>query len=177
VDSQTPFCAHVAGLPRADADIWIAEIVPATVVAVMARRGAADAASTLLRRMPVSHLLATGPGMWLLLADEGVGRPLGELEAELAEVAHLFDQSSGYGFLRLSGGWARRLLQKNIFVDLDTALARDGDVLCSLVGHIAVIAWRMADDSYGIAVPRSYADSFWHALTVSARADTISLGR
>ncbi|KAB2857743.1 MAG: hypothetical protein F9K41_02945 [Sphingopyxis terrae] len=142
-------------------------------VATMAYRGAEDDADTVLasfaRGAPGATVLKTGPGTWLTLCEGS--------HPDLGDAAATFDQGDGFALLKLHGPAAMRVLQKGIFVDLETALAADGDCVSSVIAHINVIAWRASSGTLGVAVPRSFATSFWHWLSAAAAAEGIAVGR
>jgi sarcosine oxidase subunit gamma len=142
-------------------------------VSTMAYRGSEEVAGAALtvfaRSAPGATLLKTGPGTWLTLC-EGPHPGLGDAAAT-------FDHGNGHALLKLHGSAGMRVLQKGIFVDLETALASCGDCVCSVIAHINVIAWRAAPDIVGVAVPRSFAGSFWHWFSVAAAAEGIAVGR
>jgi methylglutamate dehydrogenase subunit D len=143
---------------------------------VMARRGAEDATAERLlafaRDASDATVLHTGPSMWMILCDED-----GAAIPDLDDVATKFAQGDGNAMLRLHGDAALTVLQKGILIDLRTALAANDACVNSVVAHINVTAWRVSSDTFGIAIPRSYAGSFWHWLSTAAAAEGIPLGR
>lgn len=149
---------------------------PAATFVAMAYRGAEAATVERLLTFARDRLdvtvLHTGPGMWLILCD-GDGATIPDLD----DVATLFDQGDGYAMLLLHGDAAMTVLQKGIFIDLRTALATHHSCVNSVIAHINVTAWRVSPDTIGIAVPRSYAGSFWHWLSTAAAAEGILIGR
>lgn len=120
-----------------------------------------------------AHVLHGGPGQWLVIDPQASTDWLDALAAELGDMAELFDQSSGFGVLRMEGGDARRVLQKGLFIDLEAALDEDGKSVASIIAHVSVTVWRLAPDHFGIAVPRSYAGSFWHWFEAATAAEGI----
>jgi methylglutamate dehydrogenase subunit D len=148
---------------------------PASTVVVMARRGAegvtAERLLALARYAPDTTVLHTGPGMWLILCDrDRAAIP------DLDDVSTGFGQGDGYATLWLHGDAALTVLQKGIFIDLRTALAANDSCVSSVIAHINVTAWRVSSDTFGVAVPRSYAGSFWHWLSTVAAAEGILIG-
>ena len=143
------------------------------IVATMAYRGAENetgaALAAFARGAPGTTVLKTGPGTWLTLCEGS--------HPDLGDTAATFDQGDGYALLKLHDPAAMRVLQKGIFVDLETALASDGGCVCSVIAHINVIAWRPSSATLGVAVPRSFAGSFWHWLSAAAAAEGIAVGR
>lgn len=139
----------------------------------MAYGGAEETAGAALaafaKDAPGATVLKTGPGTWLTLW-EGTFVDLGDAAAS-------FDQGDGYALLNLRGAAAMTLLQKGIFVDLGAALASRNACVCSVIAHINVIVWRASSDAVGVAVPRSFAGSFWHWFSTAAAAEGIPIGR
>lgn len=149
---------------------------PVSVAATMAYRGAEGAAGERLsafgRSASDAKILTIGPGTWLILRNKhALALP------NLDDVAVTFDQGDGYALLRMCGTAAITVLQKGIFIDLHSALAADDSCVSSVIAHINVTAWRVSSDTFGVAVPRSYAGSFWHWLSTAAAAEGVPLGR
>ena len=95
-----------------------------------------------------------------------------DIEAELAGLAGsavLIDQGHARAVLTLSGSEARDTLAKGFEIDLHPRAFRPGDAAVTVAAGIAAVLWQIDDrPTYGIAVPRSMADSFWHWFTASA---------
>jgi sarcosine oxidase subunit gamma len=113
-----------------------------------------------------------GPHAWLASSEKhghGFARLLKEAVGDAASVA---DQSSGYAILRVTGPKLRETLAKILPLDLHPRCFVRGDVASTTASHVGATLWRLedADDSpvFEIAVFRSLAASFWHALTDSA---------
>ncbi len=169
-DRDTGFRALVAALPPADGHaLCVAERGDLGLVSVMARPGFESAAAVELARL--AHLVAVGPGNWLGARSGDIA-----VSSEIAGVA-VFDQQAAFAMLEITGGAALLLLQKGVFVDLARHLGDDGASLCSVIARINVVLWRLGSERFLVAVPRSFAASFWHWLTVSAAAEAIGLGR
>lgn len=150
------------------------------IVAVMARHDQSDQTANKLASLPnamISHIIHVGPARWLAFVERVSTSSIGDLQSALHASAHVIDQTGGYGLLELRGRDGRRLLQKGIFVDLAIELAQDGASICSVISHINVVVWNSGTDCLTIAVPRSFASSFWHWLTVSAAAENISISQ
>src|SRR3546814_6292840 len=90
---------------------------------------------------------------------------------ELGDAAATFGQGDGSALLKLHGPAAMLMLQKGFFVDLRSALGAKDSCVCSVVAHVNVIAWNAGSDTYGVAVPRSFAGSFWHWFSCAAAAE------
>lgn len=190
--ATTAFAPLLATLPAGEGGLIVTERSGLGIATVMARAGRQDAlveqARTLYGIVPADGprrvaagdiaFVGTGPGAWLMLAD-GVGPDwAAEAASAFAGVASLFDQSSGYAMLRLSGADAARVLQAGLFLDLHPRAFPPGAAAVSVIAHVGVILWRLdQDDGFEIAVFRSFASSFWHWLTTAAAAMGIVLHR
>ena len=110
----------------------------------------------------------TGPEQWMV---RGLAR-FTDIEADLAGLAGsgvLVDQSHARAVLTLAGGSARDTLAKGFEVDLHPRAFKPGDAAVTVAAGISAILWQIDDrPTYGIAVPRSMAGSFWHWFTASA---------
>jgi len=86
--------------------------------------------------------------------------------------AAVCDQSDGYAVLRLTGPMLRSALSKLIPIDLHSRAFKAGDVASTVAAHMGVTLWRLPDADgalvVDIAVFRSLAGSFWHALAQSS---------
>lgn len=169
-----PFSPHVAKLPVAlNPALTVTEWTEVNACNVMASPPRAHATAVVLGDLPPrTHVLHTGIGQWLVIVRDG---GLGDLTSRLDGLATTFDQSAASGILVFEGYDALRLLQKGVFVDLSRSLDADGGCLVSVIAHVPVTAWRISPERFGLAVPRSYAGSFWHWLEASAAAEAITL--
>src|SRR4051812_34028083 len=152
---------------------------------LLARRGQAHALSGRIQErfgvaLPVGPRRASsgdiafvgvGPGAWLAIHAGGSARAQNEL-ASFADIAAVADQSDGYAVLRLSGSKVREALAKLVSIDLHPNVFTVGSAASTHAAHIGVIFWRVDDGPDGavfeIALYRSFAGSFWHALSLSA---------
>lgn len=179
--SKSAFSSYLQALDTMAGDgVIVGEWTMMGIAAVMAQPGRCDAAGKQLTdfaAMRGAIILNQGPAQWLLIAKQTNDDWQEELAAALDGTAAHFDQSSGYGLLTLSGNTALKLLQKGLFVDLGKALTFDGASVASVIGHVPVIVLRTAPDAFIVAVPRSFAGSFWHWLEAAAAAEPIKLGR
>lgn len=111
-----------------------------------------------------------GPGHWLAIAEHEHGHRFeARLRQSLEGLASVTDQSDARAVLRLSGPRARDTLAKGLPVDLDPRVMRPDAAIVSTIAHIGVMLWQVdTAPTYDLAVPRSYALSFWHWLQASA---------
>ena len=115
----------------------------------------------------------TGPGAWLAMAERGGNAFAAKLMSDLHGVASVSDQSDGYVLIRLTGARVRDALSKLVPIDLHARAFKTGDVASTVASHIGVTLWRPADEPdaghlFEIAMFRSLARSFWHALADAA---------
>ena len=118
-------------------------------------------------------IAGTGPESWLAMERSGGNGFAASLRARLAGAASVIDQSDGYAVLELGGRRACSTLEKLVPIDVHARAFAVGAVAGTVAAHIGTLLWRSADDAhghptFGIAVPRSMAASFWHALVQSA---------
>lgn len=117
--------------------------------------------------------LATGPETWLATHEHAGHAFAAELEKSIGDLAAVSDQSSGYAVFRLAGPKLYETLAKLLPIDLHPRRFTPGSVASTVAAHMAVTAWRLDDSADGssvfeIAVFRSFAASFRHALSESA---------
>lgn len=114
----------------------------------------------------------TGPGQWLLMADEGAG--FTETLAALSAFVAVADQGSARAVLRISGPRVRETLAKGCMIDLHPTAFPVGMTALTSIAHIGVHLWRLPDDPDGavfeIMVARSMAGSFWSWFAASVAA-------
>ncbi|CAH1653121.1 Sarcosine oxidase subunit gamma [Hyphomicrobiales bacterium] len=116
--------------------------------------------------------IGIGPGQWLAAIEEPPGHnAMAELSLQLGSAAILVDQSDAKCVLRLSGPNARTVLAKGLPLDLHPRAFRPGCAAQSTIAHIGVLIWQVDDAlTYHLAIPRSYAESFWRWLSGAAAA-------
>jgi methylglutamate dehydrogenase subunit D len=158
-----------------------------SLASVMARRGQLAALAGCIRERygvelprgnvrvaaPPVSFVGVGPESWLACEEGGGSAFAGSLTGALAPFASVADQSDGYAILRVWGPNVRDALAKLAPIDLHPRAFEPGRAACSVASHIGVTLWRLDDDSDGysvfeIALFRSFANSFWHALAQSA---------
>lgn len=115
----------------------------------------------------------TGPGAWLAIREGGGNAFAGSLQNSLRDLASVSDQSDGYAVLRLTGPNLRETLAKIIPIDVHPRAFAPGAVVSTVASHMGVTLWRLQDGAEGwpvfeVALFRSLAVSFWHALSEAA---------
>lgn len=175
--------ADLALLRTRDGGVVATERDELALAIVMARRGKTQALADRVReqlhvelpegpRRAVNGELAfagIGPGMWLATRDKGINAFSRELRGLLSDVAAVSDQSDAYAVLSLAGFNVREILAKLVSIDLHSRAFSTGDIAVTMAGHLALTVWRLEDQANGspifeLAVPRSFAESFAHAL-------------
>ncbi len=150
------------------------------IASVEARRGRAPALATRARAAfglalrtgphrasagPIAFA-AAGPAHWLATAR--AVEPQGfaaKLARELTGLAYVTDLSDGRIILAVGGPKVREALAKGVPIDLHPRAFRPGDAAVTVAHHIGVHLWLIDDaPTFELAVPRSYAASFWHWL-------------
>lgn len=114
-----------------------------------------------------------GPGAWLASCENGHRTFAASLSETIGDLAAVCDQSDGYAVLRLSGACVPTMLSKLVPLDLDARTFGPDHVATTVAAHVRIILWRLPDidgsnPSFELAVPRSFAGSFWNALLTSA---------
>jgi sarcosine oxidase subunit gamma len=173
-----------ATAPGAEPQIIIAErpnLIVAQLSAFRGKRG--DFAKAVLqvtglelpdgpKRAAASGLTLIGiaPAQWLAIADgaEGRGR-LSRLSAALSGLASVVDQSDAKAILRVSGPRLRDTLAKGCSLDLHPRIFGLEDAATTQIALIPCQLWQLDEAlTFELAVPLSYARSFWSWLTASA---------
>jgi len=118
-------------------------------------------------------IIGIGVGTWLAVGARESGDLLDALRASVGSLAALTDQGGGMTVLRLTGPQVRATLAKLLPIDLHPHAFAVGAAASTLAAYIAVTLWRLPDGADGsavfeVAVSRSYAVSFWEALSSSA---------
>ncbi|EAU42092.1 Sarcosine oxidase, gamma subunit [Fulvimarina pelagi HTCC2506] len=169
------------------AGVVVSERTELALAAVLARKRRAGDLAALVANEFGCHLpaparrtegrdisvVSTGPGAWLACREAG-GYGFAENLAETMQgVASVTDQSDAFAVLRLTGPRVRNVLAKGIHLDLDANVFLPGHAAVTQCGHVGVSLWRLddlagGDAAFEIAMFRSYAESFWHWLSVSA---------
>lgn len=110
-------------------------------------------------------LLSAAPSQWLARRPGSYA----ELQAELAGVAphaYLIDQSEARVTLTIAGPAARDALAKGFEIDLHPRAFGPGRVALTQAASISAMLWQIDEaPTYEVAVPRSFAGSFWHWLS------------
>ena len=124
------------------------------------------------RRVQAGGMTFAGvaPHSWLAITEGSSEALVRSLQLAVGETAVAVDQSHGWGVLRVAGPRARESLARLFPVDLHERVFTPHDIAVTIVGQIDALVWRIenSEDStptFEVAVPRSYAGSFWHTLS------------
>jgi methylglutamate dehydrogenase subunit D len=115
-------------------------------------------------------LIGTAPGQWLAVAESKEARALpAMLGVALKGLATVVDLSDGKAVLRISGPRVRETLAKGCSLDLHPSVFKPGSAATTPVALIDCVIWQIDETpTYDLAVPSSYAESFWSWLSASA---------
>jgi heterotetrameric sarcosine oxidase gamma subunit len=134
------------------------------------------------RRSSTDNLafVGIGPGAWIAIHERGRDALMPALHDAIGDLAALVDQSDGYAVLKLSGLFVRETLAKLLPVDLHPSAFAVGCTASTVAAHMSVTLWHAEDGTDGvafeIAIYRSFALSFWHALSQSAAEFGLQIG-
>jgi sarcosine oxidase subunit gamma len=112
-------------------------------------------------------LSCLAPGRYLASADRGTDLPA-SFAKSLAGLAAITDQSNLWEMFSLSGAPVREVLARLVPIDLSPAKFRIGDLALTRAGHLDVRLWHVAEQTYELAVARSYADDLRSALDMDS---------
>jgi heterotetrameric sarcosine oxidase gamma subunit len=115
-------------------------------------------------------LVGTAPDQWLAVAaGKAASERLARLVAALAGLATTVEQSDGKAVIRVAGPRARAALAMGCSLDLDPRAFASGDAATTPIALIDCTLWQVDDaPTYDLAVPSSFAESFWSWLTGAA---------
>jgi sarcosine oxidase subunit gamma len=115
-------------------------------------------------------LIGVAPSQWLAIAEgEAANARLSRLSAALTGLASVVDQSDAKAILRLSGERVRDVLAKGCPLDLHPRAFTPEDAATTQIALIPCQLWQIDETpAFELAVPLSYAGSFWHWLAASA---------
>jgi len=109
-----------------------------------------------------------GPERWMVTSN-GTDDLENLLTAKLGRWAAVTDQSDSRSVWRVQGARARDSLAKLLPIDLHPRTFRTGDTALTVAAHVNLQIWQIDDlPCYEIALFRSYAAYFHHALTAAA---------
>lgn len=154
-----------------------------SLASVVARRNQAERAATAAQQAcgtrppstpsiqagPDVAFIWSGPGHWLALEPPGSEPVEARFGAMFGTHASVFDQSGSRVLLELHGPHVRDVLAKGVSIDLHPRAFKTGDAAVTTASHLAVHLWQVTDDPvYRLLVVRTYFDSLWRWLAVSA---------
>jgi sarcosine oxidase subunit gamma len=124
-----------------------------------------------VERGAVADLVWSAPGQWLAVSRADAA--FKALAEQMGDVAAVTDQSDSRALVKVSGTSARNVLAKGVAIDLHPKSFRTGSSAVTKVAHLSVQIWQVDETpTYMIAVPRSFAGSFWSWLKIASGAQT-----
>lgn len=116
---------------------------------------------------------ATGPQAWLATSEDDDYYFSTRLRRTLGDLVSISDQSDGLAVLRVAGPRVRETLAKLVPIDIHPSIFPVDMAVVTVAGTIGITMWRVGDQldgtsAFELALYRSMAGSFWHALCESA---------
>jgi sarcosine oxidase subunit gamma len=108
-------------------------------------------------------LSCLAPGRYLATADRLADLP-SRFARSLSSLAAITDQSDLWHTLTLTGPAAALVLARLVPINLAPEIFPVGALALTRAGHLDVRLWHIADATYELATPRSYAADLDHAL-------------
>lgn len=172
------------GRPDGAAGVQLREICGCAMASVVARKGQVAALIDYFRShygleppaaprceiAGATALIGMGPERWLAVAGaEAAAGFVPRLAGDLQGVAAIAEQSDAYAVIEIAGSRARDTLARGTALDLHPRAFGPGDAAATMIAHTAVLLWQVdARPAYRIAVPESWARSFFEFLTANA---------
>ncbi len=157
------------GADRALPGVELSVRHPASIVAVIARRGKADELAIALKGLSACAVHWAGFDQHYVVADDRTEGALhDELKHRLNSMASISDQSHGRIIIRIAGPKSRTVLAKGTSVDLHADEFPVGKSAVTQMAHVGVHLTRTGADAFELSVFRGFAESFWGWLTQQA---------
>ncbi len=157
------------GADKGDPGIELSVRHPASIVTVIARKGAAGRLADVLQGLEGCNVYWAGFEQYFVVAE---GRAEGSLHRELKEklghLASVSEQSHGRIIIRVAGPKSRNVLAKGTAVDLHGDSFPIGKSAATQMAHVGVHLTRIGENSFELAAFRGFAESFWEWLTEQA---------
>ncbi len=133
---------------------------PASIVAVIARKGKAKALAEALAGLRGATAQWAGADQYYVL-DKGFD----EVAKKLAGLASCSDQSHGRVIIRIEGPKVRQVLAKGTPVDVHASEFAIGKSAVTQMAHVGVHLTRTGRDAFELSVFRGFSENFWEWLT------------
>jgi methylglutamate dehydrogenase subunit D len=157
------------GADKGDPGIELSVRHPASIVTVIARKGAAERLADVLQGLEGCNVHWAGFEQYFVVAE---GRAEGSLYRELKEkfghLASISEQSHGRIVIRVAGPKSRSVLAKGTPVDLHPEAFPVGKSAVTQMAHVGVHLTRTGENLFELSVFRGFAESFWEWLTEQA---------
>jgi len=160
----------------------IREVTPVTIVSIATPLGGHEPLNTLLEKSTGLQLPAAGKinrsneslavlglqsDQCFLVSLEEQRDPANTLKAMLGTAGYLSDQSDSWAVLEINGPLSRSALERICPLDLAAEVFTEESVARTSMEHLSVIIEKPGTLCYRLYSPRSSAQSFLHALTLS----------
>ncbi|MFK7853053.1 MAG: sarcosine oxidase subunit gamma [Granulosicoccus sp.] len=181
-DQLIKAASPLLGFTHTIGDTVVREVSPISLVSIATPLGGGDALDALLektiklKRPAIGKLHRSEQGdallglqtdQCLLVSDSDVLDPATALKQTLGNAAYLTDQSDGWVIVEIAGPLSRAALERICPIDLAEDNFTEHDVARTSMEHLSVIIERIGLSCFRLYSPRSSADSFLHAITLS----------
>ena len=112
-------------------------------------------------------LLGLQRDQWFLVNERRSKDPVGTVRSRLGDIGCLTDQSDSWAILDLAGPLSQAALERICTLDLAPESFGSEQVARTAMEHLSVIIERPATEQFRLYSPRSSAQSFLHAVSVS----------
>lgn len=142
---------------------------PASIVTVIARKGAAGRLADVLHGLEGCNVYWAGFEQYFVVAEgRAEGSLYRELKEKLGHLASISEQSHGRIIIQVAGPKSRSVLAKGTAVDLHAETFPVGRSAVTQMAHVGVHLTRTDQNSFELSVFRGFAESFWEWLTEQA---------
>jgi len=157
------------GADKGDPGIELSVGHPASIVTVIARKGAVARLADVLQDLEGCNVHWAGFEQYYVVAEgRAEGSLYRELKEKLGHLASVSEQSHGRIIIRVAGRKSRSVLAKGTPVDLHAEAFPIGKSAVTQMAHVGVHLTRIGENSFELSVFRGFAESFWEWLTEQA---------
>jgi methylglutamate dehydrogenase subunit D len=157
------------GADKGDPGIELSVRHPASIVTVIACKGAAERLAGVLQGLEGCSVHWAGFEQYYVVAEgRAEGSLYRELKDKLDHLASVSEQSHGRIIMRVAGPKSRSVLAKGTPVDLHAEAFPVGKCAVTQMAHVGVHLTRTGENSFELSVFRGFAESFWEWLTKQA---------
>lgn len=162
-------------LPLVAAGSRLGEVEAGQMTSIAPFDGKQKAATTALKELglkfPGPNKVAVKGKTRLVWWGRGQAMLMGvEVPKALAGIAALSNQSDGWAVMELSGAQSEAVLARLAPIDLREAVFPKNTVARTMLGHMTATIVRVSDESFEIAIMRSFARTAVHEISVAMKS-------